>query len=128
MLGGLALKRRWQQARRAAGLSTEKPNLILSSAVQVCWEKFCNYWDVEPRYVPITDEHKCLDGHDLELRCRGRAHELREHERAGGHEERAEDEDDLRLHHPQQCRGHERRRGAAHAGDDDYMHSWTGRR
>jgi glutamate decarboxylase len=66
MLGGLALKRRWQLARRAAGKPTDKPNLILSSAVQVCWEKFCNYWDVEPRYVPITDEHKCLDGHELE--------------------------------------------------------------
>src|SRR4029453_13453994 len=38
MLGGLALKRRWQHARRAAGKSTEKPNLIMSSAVQVCWE------------------------------------------------------------------------------------------
>ncbi|WP_291049603.1 glutamate decarboxylase [Herbiconiux sp.] len=66
MLGGLALKRRWQKSRRAAGLSTEKPNLILSSAVQVCWEKFCNYWDVEPRYVPISLEHKVLDGTDLE--------------------------------------------------------------
>ncbi|HEX5856856.1 MAG TPA: glutamate decarboxylase [Microbacterium sp.] len=66
MLGGLALKRRWQLARRAAGKSTEKPNLILSSAVQVCWEKFCNYWDVEARYVPITDEHKVLDGFELE--------------------------------------------------------------
>ena len=66
MLGGLALKRRWQKARRAAGLSTEKPNLILSSAVQVCWEKFCNYWDVEARYVPITDAHRCLDGSDLD--------------------------------------------------------------
>jgi glutamate decarboxylase len=66
MLGGLAMKRRWQLARRAEGKSTEKPNLILSSAVQVCWEKFCNYWDVEARYVPITDEHKVLDGHELE--------------------------------------------------------------
>jgi glutamate decarboxylase len=66
MLGGLALKRRWQLARRAAGKPTDKPNLVLSSAVQVCWEKFCNYWDVEPRYVPISDEHKVLDGHDLE--------------------------------------------------------------
>ncbi|MCU1482096.1 MAG: glutamate decarboxylase [Subtercola sp.] len=66
MLGGLALKRRWQLARRAKGLDASKPNLVLSSAVQVCWEKFCNYWDVEPRYVPITDEHKMLDGHDLE--------------------------------------------------------------
>lgn len=66
MLGGLAMKRRWQHARRAAGLSTEKPNLVLSSAVQVCWEKFCNYWDVEARYVPISLEHKVLDGHDLD--------------------------------------------------------------
>ncbi|WP_240977751.1 glutamate decarboxylase [Planctomonas sp. JC2975] len=66
MLGGLALKRRWQKARRAEGKSTDKPNLVLSSAVQVCWEKFCNYWDVEPRFVPITEEHKVLDGHDLD--------------------------------------------------------------
>lgn len=66
MLGGLALKRRWQQARRAAGKSSEKPNLVLSSAVQVCWEKFCNYWDIEARYVPISLEHKVLDGHDLD--------------------------------------------------------------
>ena len=66
MLGGLALKRRWQLARKAAGKSIEKPNLVLSSAVQVCWEKFCNYWDVEPRFVPISDEHKVLDGYQLE--------------------------------------------------------------
>lgn len=65
MLGGLALKRRWQARRRAAGESVEKPNLVMSSAVQVCWEKFCNYFEVEPRYVPITEEHPQLDGHDL---------------------------------------------------------------
>ncbi len=66
MLGGLALKRRWQQRRRAEGKSAERPNLVLSSAVQVCWEKFCNYWDVEVRYVPISAEHKVLDGYQLE--------------------------------------------------------------
>ena len=66
MLGGLAFKRRWQHARRAAGKSTEKPNLIMSSAVQVCWEKFCNYFDVEARYVPVTEEHPVLDGYELE--------------------------------------------------------------
>ncbi|GAA4844442.1 glutamate decarboxylase [Luteimicrobium xylanilyticum] len=66
MLGGLALKRRWVEARRAAGKPADRPNLVLSSAVQVCWEKFCNYFDVEPRYVPLTEEHKVLDGHDLE--------------------------------------------------------------
>ncbi|MBD5785619.1 glutamate decarboxylase [Cellulosimicrobium terreum] len=62
MLGGLALKRRWQLARRSAGMSAERPNLVMSSAVQVCWEKFCNYFEVEARYVPITAEHPCLDG------------------------------------------------------------------
>ena len=66
MLGGLAFKRRWQLARRAAGKPTDKPNLIMSSAVQVCWEKFCNYFEVEPRYVPVTDEHPMLDGSQLE--------------------------------------------------------------
>lgn len=66
MLGGLALKRRWQHARRAAGKPTGRPNLVMSSAVQVCWEKFCNYFEVEPRYVPISEEHRVLDGHDLE--------------------------------------------------------------
>ncbi|MDP9885615.1 glutamate decarboxylase [Sinomonas atrocyanea] len=65
MLAGLALKRRWQHARRAAGKPAERPNLVMSSAVQVCWEKFCNYWDVEARYVPISHEHPVLDGHAL---------------------------------------------------------------
>ncbi|GED99261.1 glutamate decarboxylase [Gordonia crocea] len=66
MLGGLAMKRRWRHARTAAGKPVDKPNLVLSSAVQVCWEKFCNYFDVEPRFVPISHEHKVLDGFELE--------------------------------------------------------------
>ena len=66
MLGGLALKRRWQNARRAAGKPAEKPNLIMSSAVQVCWEKFCNYFDVEMRLVPTSEEHPLMDGTGLE--------------------------------------------------------------
>ncbi|WP_262848182.1 glutamate decarboxylase [Mumia quercus] len=65
MLAGLAFKRRWQNARKAAGKPAATPNLVMSSAVQVVWEKFCNYWDVEARYVPISEEHKTLDGHDL---------------------------------------------------------------
>lgn len=66
MLGGLALKRLWQERRKAEGKSTEKPNLVLSSGVQVVWEKFCNYWDVEARYVPVTEDHLVLDGFELE--------------------------------------------------------------
>lgn len=66
MLGGLALKRLWQERRRAEGKSTEQPNLVLSAGVQVVWEKFCNYWDVEARYVPVTEDHLVLDGFELE--------------------------------------------------------------
>jgi glutamate decarboxylase len=53
MLGGLALKWRWRQRRVAAGLPADKPNLVMGTNVQVCWEKFCRYFDVEPRYVKV---------------------------------------------------------------------------
>jgi glutamate decarboxylase len=56
MLAGLALKRRWQQARRAAGKSVDRPNIVMGGNVQVVWEKFANYWEVEPRYVPLEGE------------------------------------------------------------------------
>ncbi len=60
MLSGLALKRRWQRARAAEGKPADRPNIVFSSAVQVVWEKFANYWEVEPRYVPVSAEHPCL--------------------------------------------------------------------
>ena len=60
MLGGLALKRRWQNSRCAQKKSADKPNIVFSSAVQVVWEKFANYWDVEPRYVSITPDKPYL--------------------------------------------------------------------
>ncbi len=60
MLGGLAFKRRWQQTRKAEKKPIDTPNIVFSSAVQVVWEKFANYWDVEPRYVPITKEQPYL--------------------------------------------------------------------
>ena len=66
MLGGLALKRRWQHARQDAGQAADRPNLVMSSAVQVVWEKFANYWDVEPRYVPVSETHPILDGYGIE--------------------------------------------------------------
>ncbi len=51
MLAGLALKWRWR-ARRS-GADTSRPNLLLGTNVQVVWEKFCRYFDVEPRYLPV---------------------------------------------------------------------------
>ncbi len=56
MLAGMALKWRWRARRRAAGKPTDKPNLVMGVNVQVCWEKFCRYWEVEPRMVPMEGE------------------------------------------------------------------------
>jgi glutamate decarboxylase len=61
MLGGLALKWRWRERARAAGKPTDRPNLVMGINVQVCWEKFCRYWDVEPRQVPMEGERYHLD-------------------------------------------------------------------
>jgi len=52
MLGGLAMKRRWEASWRRAGQSTEKPNLV-TGPVQICWHKFCRYWDIEHREIPM---------------------------------------------------------------------------
>ena len=53
-LAGLAMKFRWRNARTAAGLPADRPNIVMGANVQVCWEKFARYFDVEPRYVPLT--------------------------------------------------------------------------
>jgi glutamate decarboxylase len=56
MLGGMALKWRWRDHMRAAGKPTDKPNLVMGANVQVCWEKFCRYWEVEARLVPMEGD------------------------------------------------------------------------
>jgi glutamate decarboxylase len=53
MLGGLSLKWNWRKRREAAGASTSSPNLVFGGDVHVVWEKFCRYFDVEPRIVPL---------------------------------------------------------------------------
>jgi glutamate decarboxylase len=57
MLAGMALKWRWRQRREAAGKPADRPNLVMGANVQVCWEKFCRYWEVEPRLVPMEGEN-----------------------------------------------------------------------
>ncbi|OHU92354.1 glutamate decarboxylase [Mycobacterium talmoniae] len=54
MLGGLALKWRWRQ-KVGADWKNRTPNLVMGSNVQVVWEKFCRYFDVEPRYLPMEE-------------------------------------------------------------------------
>ena len=58
MLAGMALKRRWQAQVTDP---QRRPNLVMGVNVQVCWEKFCRYWDVEPRMAPMSGERFHLD-------------------------------------------------------------------
>jgi glutamate decarboxylase len=53
MLGALSLKWNWRKRRESAGASTSSPNLVFGGDVHVVWEKFCRYFDVEPRIVPL---------------------------------------------------------------------------
>jgi glutamate decarboxylase len=69
MLGGMALLWRWRARRRAAGKPTDKPNLVTGINVQVCWEKFCRYWDVEPRLAPMEGDRRHLDGEQAAKLC-----------------------------------------------------------
>ena len=55
MLGGLAMKWRWREKRQKEGKPTDKPNLI-TGPVQVCWEKFARYFDVELREIPMEHD------------------------------------------------------------------------
>jgi glutamate decarboxylase len=69
MLGGLALKRRWQRRQAAAGEPAGRPNLVMGINVQVCWEKFANYWDVEMRLVPMEGNRFHLSPEEAVARC-----------------------------------------------------------
>ena len=60
MLAGMALKRRWMR-RNADRYPGARPNLVMGINVQVCWDKFCNFWEVEPRLVPMEGERFHLD-------------------------------------------------------------------
>jgi glutamate decarboxylase len=61
MLGGVAAWLRWRERRKAEGKPFDKPNLVMSTAYQVVWEKFCQLWQIEMRTVPITHAHPTLD-------------------------------------------------------------------
>jgi glutamate decarboxylase len=71
MLAGMALLWRWRARQRATGGSTAAPNLVMGANVQVCWEKFCRYWQVEPRLVPMEPGRLHLTGPEAAARCDG---------------------------------------------------------
>ncbi|HEU5355914.1 MAG TPA: glutamate decarboxylase [Actinocrinis sp.] len=72
MLGGLALKRRWMRNPRNAeryATGQARPNLVMGVNVQVCWEKFCNFWEIEARLVPMEGDRYHLDGETAAAMC-----------------------------------------------------------
>ncbi len=61
MLGGVAAWLRWRKLRAEQGKPFDKPNLVMSTAFQVVWEKFCQLWQIELRTVPLTADSQTLD-------------------------------------------------------------------
>src|ERR1700754_1300200 len=66
MLGALSLKWKWRERREAAGKSTDRPNLVFGGDVHVVWEKFCRYFDVEPRIIPLRPDRFTIGPEDVE--------------------------------------------------------------
>ncbi|MDV9193162.1 glutamate decarboxylase [Streptomyces sp. SR27] len=69
MLAGLALKRRWTKRNADRYPGSARPNLVMGINVQVCWEKFCNFWEVEPRLVPMEGDRFHLDAESAAALC-----------------------------------------------------------
>jgi glutamate decarboxylase len=66
MLGALSLKWNWRKRREAAGKPVDRPNLVFGGDVHVVWEKFCRYFDVEPRIVPLQEHRYTIGPDDVE--------------------------------------------------------------
>jgi len=66
MLGALSLKWKWKERQEAAGKGTDQPNLVFGGDVHVVWEKFCRYFDVEPRIVRLQEDKYVIGPEDVE--------------------------------------------------------------
>jgi glutamate decarboxylase len=66
MLGALSLKWKWRARREQAGKATDRPNLVFGGDVHVVWEKFCRYFDVEPRIIPLQPHKFTIGPEDVE--------------------------------------------------------------
>uniref|UniRef100_A0A0E0AWE1 Glutamate decarboxylase n=1 Tax=Oryza glumipatula TaxID=40148 RepID=A0A0E0AWE1_9ORYZ len=61
MLAGLAFKRKWQNKRKEQGKPCDKPNIVTGANVQVCWEKFARYFEVELKEVKLSEGYYVMD-------------------------------------------------------------------
>lgn len=63
MLAGLAFKKKWQNRRKAEGKPFDKPNIVTGANVQVCWEKFGRYFEVDIKAVKLREDYYVMDPH-----------------------------------------------------------------
>ena len=66
MLGALSLKWKWRARREEAGKPIDRPNLVFGGDVHVVWDKFCRYFDVEPRIIPLQPDRYTVGPDDVE--------------------------------------------------------------
>ncbi len=64
MLGGMAMKWNWRDKMKKAGKSTDKPNIVMGANTQICWHKFCKYWDIEAREVKAEGNRFTLNAEE----------------------------------------------------------------
>lgn len=64
MLGGLSMYHRWKIKRLLENKDIKNPNLV-TGPVQVVWEKFARYWDIELREIPMKDNQFYMDSDSM---------------------------------------------------------------
>lgn len=56
ILGGLAMKRSWQERRKREGKGSSQPNIIMGVNAQVALEKFARYFEIEAWILPVSQK------------------------------------------------------------------------
>jgi glutamate decarboxylase len=69
MLAGMAFKWKWKKYQKSQNRSVDKPNLVLGANVQVVWEKFCRYWEIEPRYIAMEKGRYVITPEEVIKHC-----------------------------------------------------------
>lgn len=65
ILAMLTHKRRWQEARRAAGKPCDKPNIVMGNDVHLVWNEGCEYLEIEPRLIPLHPERLTINAAEV---------------------------------------------------------------
>ncbi len=65
MLAILAHKRAWQEKRHAQGKPHGRPNIVMGNDVHLVWNKGANYFEVEPRLIPLHPDRFTVSAEEV---------------------------------------------------------------